>query len=273
MDSDPLLITALVIKISAVGVLLGSCEWLTFRHALREDGLISWSVGSVRNVITASPLLERLLNVIFGYPNVLVLHGLRIVAAVTMLAMPVNRVTSLPFLLLFTILVCATWVRHPYGNDGAEQMTVITLVALVIGRLPGTSIALTAALWFVALQLCLSYSTAGFTKMTASKWWNGTYLRGVFGTRIYGHHGVAVFLNSAPRLAMALSVCVLVWEAAFPLVLVLPANVSYAVVISGVVFHIANAVFMGLNNFVWSFLGAYPALIYVITTRPSLLNF
>ena len=47
---------------------------------------------------------------------------------------------------------------------------------------------------------------------------------------------------------------------AFPLVLVAPKKVALGLLGTGVTFHVGNAVFMGLNRFMWAFSGTYPAV-------------
>jgi hypothetical protein len=57
------------------------------------------------------------------------------------------------------------------------------------------------------------------------------------------------------------------WESTFPLVLIVPRPVAYAMVASGVLFHLSNGFLMGLNDFFWLFVAAYPALLYCIAVR------
>jgi uncharacterized membrane protein (DUF485 family) len=74
-------------------------------------------------------------------------------------------------------------------------------------------------------------------------------------------------LSEHSALARAATLAVLAWECAFPLVLVLPAPFAYVMLALGVLFHVTNAVVMGLNTFVWSFVATYPAVIWVVQHR------
>lgn len=52
-------------------------------------------------------------------------------------------------------------------------------------------------------------------------------------------------------------------EALFPLLLLAPPAVLGSVLAGFFVFHLAAAVFMGLNTYPWAFLAAYPATVAV----------
>src|SRR5262249_18587709 len=112
-------------------------------------------------------------------------------------------------------------VRHPFGQDGADQLALIIFVGASVATLAGGRVR-SVYLWFIALQACLSYATAGFAKATARGWWDGTFLVGVAATRIYGHQGLAGFLARRLAVARALSIFLVFWECTFPLVLVVP---------------------------------------------------
>lgn len=89
-------------------------------------------------------------------------------------------------------------LRSSYGIDGSDQMTTQVFGALFLGFLPGTTRAQDAALWYIALQACLSYGTAGFVKVISPYWYRGDALFGIFNTRTYGHPAVARFLHGRP---------------------------------------------------------------------------
>jgi hypothetical protein len=124
-----------------------------------------------------------------------------------------------------------------------------------------------AYVWFVALQSCLAYATAGWAKAVARGWRDGTYLADIMATQIYGHARFGAFLSGHPTIARTMSLSLVVWECAFPLVLLVPPPVAIGFLTSGFLFHLANAYFMGLNTFLWSFFAPYPAILYCVQHR------
>jgi hypothetical protein len=168
---------------------------------------------------------------------------------------------------LLTMLLFMFFVRTRFGHDGADQMSVIVFFALAICLAVGSNFAIRIGLWFVSLQSCLSYATAGFAKARSAGWRDGTYLTGIICTETYGHRLVASYLMKHTGFAKWLARIVVTWECMFPIVLLLPFSAAIVLLATGVVFHIGNSVIMGLNTFNWAFLGAYPALLWCITAR------
>ena len=91
-------------------------------------------------------------------------------------------------------------------------------------------------------------------------WVRGDPLIGIMSTTAYGSDlGLRmVSVNAHARRMICLSMVVL--ETGLPVAIVAPQPVFYAYMLWGVAFHLSNAVFMGLNTFLWSFLATYPAL-------------
>ena len=55
---------------------------------------------------------------------------------------------------------------------------------------------------------------------------------------------------------------IILFEIAFPLVLILPWEGKLLLLSIGLLFHITNAVVLGLNRFIWAWSATYPALLY-----------
>ena len=85
-------------------------------------------------------------------------------------------------------------------------------------------------------------------------------MTGILSTEGYGFAGFARLLDAHPALDQLLCWSVIGWEIAFPLVLVAPKPLLIAFLTVGALFHLACAVAMGLNRFVWAFCGCYPAV-------------
>jgi uncharacterized membrane protein (DUF485 family) len=258
---------AAIIRVLALGTLLSSAEFLWHHDLLKSSGLMSWEIGRLRQPWLVKGPVAVCINHALSYPHVLWLLVIRVLLAILMLFGPARLITKLWVVLLSTLLCWLFVLRTSYGQDGADQMSYIIYTGLAIASIAGTDVGRAAFLWFVALQACLAYCVAGLAKAGAKGWRDGSYLIGVCETRIYGHAGFAEYLSRRPQLAKVLSCTLIVWESSFPLVLLIPRSLALGVLGAGVLFHLTNGYFMGLNTFIWSFAATYPAIIYCVQTR------
>jgi hypothetical protein len=79
---------------------------------------------------------------------------------------------------------------------------------------------------------------------------------------MYGCAPVGRFLAARPRLCAVLARGAVAFECLFPLALVLPLPMRLGLLAAGLLFHLLNGLFMGLNTFFWSFTATYPAILY-----------
>ena len=77
----------------------------------------------------------------------------------------------------------------------------------------------------------------------------------------YGHRSSAAVANRSKVACLLICWLVIVGETLFPVSLFLPKSALMIALGSFAVFHLFNAIFMGLNTFVWSFIATYPAVI------------
>jgi hypothetical protein len=156
--------------------------------------------------------------------------------------------------------------RCLFGGDGADQMMMIVAAGLLaVVATPTDSPWHDAGFWFIAAQSCLAYFTSGVSKAVAPKWRSGEAVNSIMRTSTYGHQSVRNLLVAHCRLAFVFAWAVIAFECLFPLALLAPREVLIAALAAGVLFHIVNAVIMGLNDFVPAFLATYPALWLVHT--------
>jgi hypothetical protein len=146
--------------------------------------------------------------------------------------------------------------RCAYGTDGSDQINLVILAGVAAGALGVPS----AGAAFIAAQCILSYFVAGAYKFAGAEWRDGTAIPSVLTTKSYGHRGLAPYFS---RYGLFLCWSVMIWEIAFPLSLVSP-TVCLGFMAIGVAFHLSCAMLMGLNNFVFSYLGLYPSLYAVV---------
>lgn len=242
----------------AAWCVVSSLEWLSNRAVFDDYGLLSWNILSLRSVALYR---LKLPNALVSSRAIVCLLSLRIAAAV-LLALGVGPAWAMLALIILTslILKLRTWL----GEDGADQMghlVSIGALAMAVGMaLPDRGLAL-AGVVLIAGQLTISYFFAGYTKLLSSDWRNGSAVVGVMGTHSYGHDAAAAVLGASAAASVAACWAVMVPEALFPLALIAPPLVCWAALAVFAAFHVATAVFMGLNTFVWAFLSAYPATI------------
>ncbi len=252
-------------RLVSVGLVISCLEYVAERRVLSDHGLIDWELGRTRSRSGIVGPVARLLSLLLRYPNVLALVGCRLVLAVIMMVGgPEGWIVAVPAFALAILF----GVRSPYGKDGADHMSNIVLGALATATLVPQPMVKAAAVAFIGLQCALSYAIAGIAKLPERQWRNGEHLCGILGTECYGLKPLAQRLHRVPTLARALSLGILFWESTFILGMLAPRPVALTYLGLGVAFHLANAVFMGLNSFVWPFLAAYPGLFYWLEVRP-----
>jgi hypothetical protein len=238
-----------------LATIVSALEMLARRRQLADTGLFSWPVLRTHCFWLQR---SRLFDALCRYPNVLLLLCVRLVVGI-LLVVPVG------FLIhgfaIGTALMGAMilMVRSPIGNDGADQMTTIVLVG-AFGTHICAELGIEIALWFVALQTCLSYATSGLAKLRSREWRNGQGLVGVMRTEIFGNCYVLDVLESRHWIAIGASWGVILFESAYIAVLLLPFSVLVTLLAVSALFHLAAARIMGLNNFVLAFGATFPAL-------------
>ena len=244
-------------RIVALGVMVGSLEGLARPQIWRDDGLLSWQVASLRDPFLAR---WRMLGFVFAPPGIYLVLSVRLLAAVVVLLLPSGQTLGLICLVIVTGLSLGLMLRSTYGNDGADQMQILVLLALTIARLTQV---LEPALFFIAGQCLLSYLTSGIAKLGGRAWRDGSGMIGVLSTRTYGWTWLAGVLRARPKIALLLGWLVILTEVLFSLVLVVAPSWIPLFLIGGMLFHVVNAGVMGLNAFVWAFGAAYPAIWFV----------
>ncbi|MGH9638152.1 MAG: hypothetical protein ACRD72_25225 [Candidatus Angelobacter sp.] len=245
------------------GVLISSLELLTLKKEFEDGGLFSWDV--LRTVSRAS------LRVGTGRPRDLISHpffvpvliGTRALAALLLICFSNIYGLSIACVVAIVAVGILMFWRAPLGLDGSDQMSLITFAALVIFKLfPRDVRVAQASLWFIAIQGCLSYLVAGIAKVISPIWRSGEAVRKILSTRTYGSRRSAALLSGRDGVCIVLSWLVMLFECTFPLALAFGKTGFAVFAILGICFHIANAVAMGLNTFVWAFVATYPAILF-----------
>lgn len=258
--------------LTSVGVALGAVEYLMRPGEFTDTGMLGWRIGRARFRWTARER-ARVLDPVFAAPGVHVLVALRLAAALALLNPRTDRATRTAATAAVLASGLGLGFRNGYGNDGTEHMNLVTFAALLASRLfPEDAKAREACVRFIAFQSCLSYFAAGLSKATGTSWRDGTAVQGIMRTRSYGTPWGSALLRRRPALSTLLSRATVAGEIGFPLVLVAPRIPALGLLGTGAAFHLGNAVFMGLNRFMWAFCGTYPAVAHCsksLSPRPS----
>jgi hypothetical protein len=253
----------------AVGVAVSTLEFLHIRRELCDDGWLSWRVRRLSN-----PGMSRIVSRtgsewIFRYPGVLFLLMARFAAAVTLVACIVSGHSSLPFLLVLTITCLLITLRSPQGNDGADQMSLIALTAATMAALAGTTFSIKAGLIFIAAQSGMAYATSGLLKVKEAGWRDGRFVTEILKTSTFGNRILLRTVEQSLPLAIFLGCSVAIGDCVLGFAAFMPPDVCLAVLVFGLFLHIGIAAVLGLNTFLWSFVGTYPAVFWVSTSLYS----
>jgi hypothetical protein len=255
----------LSIWIASVGIVIWTLEYLKQCHAFQGDGLFSWSLLKYQHRFAVEDTtIARGLDLLLGYPNVrLILTG-RLLAAlllVLFVSNPWARVLGVFGIYLTNLLMLHIWTPCKRGSDG---MTEVLFGALVLLQVGGESRnVVQAGLWFIALQVCVSYCANGITKIGKPAWMQGTAVFAIANHPVAGTPWAARFLHPRPGVTKAFTWSAMAMECLFPLVLVVGWPWCWIFLAWGILFHLISTYVIGLNSFFWSYMATYPAVIYV----------
>ena len=253
----------LIVILASIGVFIASVELLALKGEFEDGGLFSWDV--LRTISRATLSLGT------GRPRQLISHpffvpavtGARALAALILIFFSNNHALSTTCVFAIIAASIVMYWRAPLGLDGSDQMSLITFVAVAIYKLfPGDVHVAQASLWFIAFQGCLSYFVAGIAKVISPVWRSGEAVRRILGTRTYGSSRTASLVTGRDGVCVALSWLLMLFECTFPLALAFGKTGFAVFAVLGILFHITNAVIMGLNTFVWAFVATYPAILF-----------
>lgn len=151
--------------------------------------------------------------------------------------------------------------QGPY-NGGSDRMGLLALWCLTLSRLAPTPALAELAFGYLGLQLMLSYVVSGWVKVVNPEWRDGRALADVFRFSAYPVSEDLRRWADRPRVLLAMSWAVMLFELAFPLTLLSRESLIVGLVIAAT-FHLANAWLFGLNRFFWTWLSVYPAILWL----------
>lgn len=167
---------------------------------------------------------------------------------------------------LAAVLIADRALEH-VGGDGADQQLRIIGVALAMTFLaaPFDPGAKGACVGFLACQLALCYAVAGWCKARNPEWRRGDAIRCIAAAQAYGAGRFSPWLVRFSWLAGVVSWSVILFEATFPVYLFCGRGALVGLGLA-FAFHLAIALGMRLNSFLWVFPISYPAF-YAFSER------
>lgn len=210
-------------------------------------------------VLLALAFLQQSAEHLAGPRGERVLFAARAVLSLALLAGVLTPAVLLA--LVVHSVVVLHWFNGPY-NGGSDKMGTLVLICLCAATLLPEGRAQQMAFGYLGVQLVLSYFVSGWVKIVHADWRSGTALRDVFDYSAYPVSRDLRRLAQRPKLMLALSWAVIGFELAFPLSL-LSTSVLAGMLVLAVAFHLSNGMLFGLNRFVWAWIAAFPALIWL----------
>lgn len=250
------------------GMIVWALEYLRLAEHFGRGRVLSWDVGQLRYLWSSRGRFERLTAGPFGAKGAVAMLWLRLALGLLLLVPAMDPAYYSACFALATATSVVWFVRAPQGQDGSDQMFLVLTASLALAFAVDSRNAYEYCGWFVCAQLTLCYLTAGIAKLRSREWRSGDAILLVFRTHTYGSRIVHRAAKGHRSIPVALAWAVIGFETAFPLIFLLPspwAELALAVPLS---FHLATAMFMGLNLFFVSFLAAYPFMVVLLQQEP-----
>ncbi|MET3667316.1 HTTM domain-containing protein [Caulobacter sp. 1776] len=210
-------------------------------------------------VLLALALVQQSLEHLVRFRNERLLFGARIGLCLLLIS---GVASPWPLVGLAALsLVVLRRFEGPY-NGGSDRMGLLALWCLTLSRLAPMPALKELAFGYLGAQLVLSYVISGGVKIVNPDWRTGRALADVFQFSAYPVSEGLRRWAERPRVLLAMSWAVMLFELAFPLSLLSRPTLVAGLVVAGT-FHLANACLFGLNRFFWTWLAVYPAIVWL----------
>jgi hypothetical protein len=250
-------------KLLAISILIQSAEYLFICNQVHLNNVWNWFYlkDDWKNRFA-----QAFFEFIYTKRNFNIVLLFRMILA-TSLFFSTNGLIAV--LLLVLSYFIALKFRGPF-NGGSDYMTMQLLITLCFYNNINDSYWHRVVIWYLTIQVVLSYFLAGWVKLKQKEWRSGRILSLLL---IHSNYRVPtslkkIFLN--PFFCFLASWVILIFENLFPLVLFWPSAINYFI-ICGLVFHLVVFIFFGLNRFFWAWSATYPLLFFCANN--SIFNF
>lgn len=265
--ADPIIALMWTTRILSIGILIDSFEQIYCWREFRDKGIFDWQWLRQSPIFTKRRFVNMdLLDLLFDLPVWFFLLLLRGIAVLVLIFFPIQTWSSIIGLtIVFIITSFINFRSAPYGTETSNRLTLVITGALLLRcAAPNSLILMKASLWFIALQTCISYLTAGVGKFFNQGWRNGYGLFNVVNNQMNGlPPQLAMFFYQHQTIGKIFTWFTIGIECTFPLVLLFGQPFVFLFLVWGMLFHLANAILLGLNKFFWVWLATYPAILFV----------
>jgi hypothetical protein len=259
------LVVDMIQTIASIAVIIDCIEVIIERYQYSSKGIFNFEFSRMNKKWMLHRYLDRFFNILFGYPNYILLIIVQLVVGVLVISQIFINFSIFLILIIFIILLLSH-VRNHLGMSGADQMQVIIFTCLLVFYLsPSNSIVQKLAIFFICFQSLLSYFVSGLAKLSSSTWKNGTAITDIMNTESFGNKVFAKILIDKPSLSKLVCWCIILFECSFPMLIYTGLYTASFFIIFGILFHLSIAILMRFNSFFWSFIATYPALLYLAT--------
>jgi hypothetical protein len=248
-------------------ILIDSFEKISNYKEYLTGGILSWSLLRKNSSFTSKPeSFRNFIDLIFPVRSWMLLIGLRVVCGVWLLVLPFQS----PLLLisytgLFVIGSLINLRNRAYKAEAENKFSLIIIGALLLRCLLPTDNVTLATLWFIALQLCISYLTAGISKLRNPDWRRGNGFEYVAtSNELVPVKKINIFFAEHKTLTRLINWLIILFECSFPVVLFAGPVVLWCFLVGGIILHIAIALGLRRGKFFWVWIATYPALIFIV---------
>lgn len=251
----------IIFAIVAFGIVIKSLELIFISKYFSQRKPMDWNIVGLDRMFSSR--FANLYGVLYSKKGMLLLN-LILIASICFLFLFENRFVLLGLMVVVFLGQLLLNNRSGLGGDGSDQMSflIILTLFLTLALVDSESIRV-LGLIFITAQLLLSYFISGYFKLISKEWRSGIAFMGIISTNTYGIPVVGNFLYKHRYLSFIVCWGTILFEILFPLVLFVSPPLFFIAVGMGLLMHFFIGVLMGLNNFIWSFYAAYPALFYV----------
>lgn len=261
--------------ILCTGVCLSSLEDMRLDRSLFCNSLFDLRYCLALHPMFPNRQPEGALNALFGYSAFKAAAIIRLVGILTTAFMIVmNYPYSYIPLSLTIVFYFYLFFRLPYALDGGDQMILFVMICFFIMLLDdgsGRYIRLGAAA--ISLHAAISYFTSGVAKISSPIWRSGDALQSIMSSGEFGNNLLSKLLFDNRKLSKAISWFVMVMHITVAIFIIAGGIFIYPAIAISTAFHIAVAISMRLNNFVFAFGSAMPSIYFIsIAEQRSLLR-
>jgi hypothetical protein len=255
----------LILSLVCIAIIIDAIEIIFKRKQFSRGGVFDYAILKTYRKFTLNKIVDPTMSFLLDYPRFIYLIIFQVVVAtilVSHLFASLSSTLNGPLIGIILLILLLLHFRNPYGGDGSDQMKVIVLVSLFIFYISPDLIVKQFAIFFICFQALLSYFTSGFAKLVSPVWRGGEAMRGIMNTMGYGNKVISRLLVKNAKLSKVICWSIIVFECIFPLLVFTGVNSAIIFIVIGIMFHLSIAIFMGLNNFFWSFVSTYPAILF-----------